>query len=85
MKRLYSATSCGNSARVQKCASRLPYKTHLIAWSSDEDDARMLVGILSPMNSVMNDQLTLKLVDVCFDNALQICKIVAELCKNFED
>ena len=34
----------------------------------------MLLDIPFPMNDVINDQFTLKLVDICFDNTLQILR-----------
>ena len=42
------------------------YKMHLIAWSTDKEDARMLLDMPSSINNVINDQVTLKLADVCF-------------------
>ena len=41
-----------------------------MAWSTDQENARMLLDIPSPMNNVINDQLTLKLFDIYFDNTL---------------
>ena len=37
-----------------------------MASSTDEEDARMLLDILSPINNVINDRFTLKLVDIFF-------------------
>ena len=46
-----------------------------MAWSRNEEEARMLMDIPSPMNNAINDQLNLKSVDICFDNMSQIsCK-----------
>ena len=42
------------------------------AWSTDEEDARMLLDIPYPTNNAINDQLDLKLVDICFDDTLKI-------------
>ena len=43
--------------------------------STHEEDAKMLLDIPSPVNDVVNDQLTLKLIDICFENMLLIlCK-----------
>ena len=41
-------------------------KTHFIAWSTDAKDVKMLLKIASPVNNIINDQLTLNLVDICF-------------------
>ena len=38
-----------------------------------EEDARMLLDILSPINNFTNDQQTLKLVDMCFDMPQTLC------------
>ena len=44
-------------------------------WSTDTDDANMLLGIPFPMNCVIIDQLALNLVAICLDNMLKIlCK-----------
>ena len=44
-------------------------------WSTDTDDAKMLLEILFTTNYVIIDQLALNFVDICFDNTLQIlCK-----------
>ena len=40
--------------------------------STEKEDARMLFHIPLLMNKVINDQLTLKLVIIEFDNTLQI-------------
>ena len=48
------------------------YKTNFTAWSTDEEDERMLPDTPSPMNKVRNHQLDLKLVDICFDNTPKI-------------
>ena len=48
------------------------YRTHLMTWSTDEKDATMLLDIPSAMNININDQFTSKLVDICFNNTLQI-------------
>ena len=46
-----------------------------MARPTDQEDARMLLDISSPMNNVINDQFTLKLVDICFVDTLHItCK-----------
>ena len=46
-----------------------------MAWSTDDEDARILLEIPSPIINATNDQLTLKLVDISFDNTPQIsCK-----------
>ena len=42
---------------------------HLIAESPDED-VRMLLDIPSSIYNVIGDQLTLKSVNICFDNTL---------------
>ena len=42
----------------------------------------MLLDIISTPNKVINDQLTLKSVDVCFVNTLQIlCKLLLSFAK----
>ena len=46
----------------------------MIAWSTDEKDARVLLDILSLMNNVINDQLALNLVDICLDNTLHMLR-----------
>ena len=48
-----------------------------MAQSTDQEDARILLDISFRMNNVINDQYTLKLVDICFDDTLQI------ICKSF--
>ena len=40
--------------------------------STDEENARMMLDVPSPMNNVINDQLILNLVDICFDDTLQV-------------
>ena len=46
-----------------------------MAWSTDADDAKMLLDIPLSMNYVIIDQLVLNLVEICLDNTLQIiCK-----------
>ena len=47
-------------------------KTHLIVWSTDADNAKMLLDIPFPMNQVTTDQLAFNLVDICPDNMIQI-------------
>ena len=39
-----------------------------MVWSTDADDARMLLDIPFPMNQVITDQLGFNLVDICIDN-----------------
>ena len=59
---------------MKKYASHL-IQNALMAWSTDEEDATMLLDIPSPIDNVINVHLNLKLVDICFDNTLQIlCK-----------
>ena len=57
----------------------------LKACLTHKEDATMLRNISSPMNYAKNDPLTLKLVDICLDNTLQIfCKLLlcfAKVCK----
>ena len=83
----YSATFYDNSGRVQKYASRLKR----IWWFgqptlTDADDAKTLLIIPVTINYVIINQLSLNLVDICFDNMLQIlCKSFAMLRKNFEE
>ena len=44
-----------------------------MAWSIDEEDATMLRGDTpSPMNDDINDQFTSKIIEICFDNPLQM-------------
>ena len=45
---------------------------HLMAWLTDPDDAKILLGISFLMNYVLIDQLVLNLVDICLDNTLQV-------------
>ena len=47
---------------------------HLIDWSTDAEDAKMLPDIPSLMNNIINDQLAFNLVDILLDNTLQILK-----------
>ena len=37
-----------------------------MAWSTDAENAKMLLDIPSPMNNAINDQLALNLVDTVF-------------------
>ena len=46
----------------------------LIQCSTDAEDVKMLLDILSPMNNVTNDQLSLNSVHICPDNILQILR-----------
>ena len=48
------------------------YKTHLMVWPTDADDAKMLLEVPFPMNYVTLNQLALHLTDICLDNTLQI-------------
>ena len=66
---------------VQKYVGR--FITKRICWrSTDSDDAKMLLEISFPLNCVIIDQLALNLVDICFDNMLQIsCKSLLCLAK----
>ena len=57
----------------------LTSKTHLMPWSADQEDGKMLLDIPFPMNNVINDQLTLKLIDIYFDNMLQISAKLGKL------
>ena len=43
-----------------------------MVWSTDANDAKMLLDIPVRMNYIIIDQLALNLVDFCFDNTLQI-------------
>ena len=43
-----------------------------MVWSTDADDAKVLLGIPIPMNYLIIDQLVLNSVDICLDNTLQI-------------
>ena len=46
-----------------------------MVWSTDLDDAKMLLDILFPMKYVIIDHLALSSVDICLNNTLQIlCK-----------
>ena len=45
-----------------------------MAWSIDAEDAKILLDIRSLTNNVTNGQLALNLVDICFDNTLQILR-----------
>ena len=48
---------------------------HLMAKSSETEDAKVLLDIPSPMSNVMNVKSAFKLVDICLDNTLEIlCK-----------
>ena len=48
---------------------------HLIVWSNDADDVKMLLDIPFPMNYVIIDQLALNLVDIVLNNTLKTsCK-----------
>ena len=44
---------------------------HLMVWSTDADDVKMLLDIPFPMNDVIIDQLALNLVDTFLKNTLQ--------------
>ena len=45
-----------------------------MAWSTNAEDAKVLLDVPSPVN-IMNDQLDLSSVDICLDYMLQIlCK-----------
>ena len=61
---------------VREC--RLPVvlvrNAHLMAWSTDSEDAKVWLDTPSPMDNVMNDQLALNLVDICLDNMKVLCK-----------
>ena len=49
--------------------------TPLLVWSTDADDAKILLDISFPMNYEIIDQLALNLIDICLGNTLQIlCK-----------
>ena len=57
-----------------------------MVWSSDVDDAKMLLDIPFPMSQVITDQLAFNLVDICLDNTLQIlCNSLLCFAKNWED
>ena len=56
----YSETLCDNSEGVQ-IAKLFQYKTHLVACSTNAEDARKVLDTTSPMNDVLNDQLILNL------------------------
>ena len=43
-----------------------------MVWSTDADDAKMLLDIPFPIDFVLIDQLALNLADICLDNTLQI-------------
>ena len=45
-------------------------QTHLLVWSTNPEDARMLQDITFSINRVIIDQLVFNLVDICFDNTL---------------
>ena len=46
-----------------------------MVWSTDADDAKMLLGILFPMSQAIIDQLALNTAQICLDNTLKIlCK-----------
>ena len=48
-----------------------------MVWSTDADDAKMILDILFPMNYVTIDQLALNLVDICLNSTLQmLCKLL---------
>ena len=45
-------------------------------WSTDEEDAKMLLDIPSPMNNVISDPFTLELTDISLNNTRQkLCKL----------
>ena len=50
---------------------------HLMVWSTDAEDAKMLLDILFSIDYVIVGQLGLNLVNICLDNTLQI------FCKSF--
>ena len=41
-------------------------------WSTAVEDAKNSTGHSFPTNNVINDHVTLNLVDICLDNKLQI-------------
>ena len=43
-----------------------------MVFSTDTDDAEMLLDIPFPMNQVITDQLAFNVVDICLANMLQI-------------
>ena len=43
-----------------------------MVWSTDVDDARMLLDILFPINYVIIDQFALNVIGICLDNMRQI-------------
>ena len=51
------------------------YKTHRLVWSTDADDAKMLLDIPPPMNYVIIGKLALNSVNIRFYNKLKaLCK-----------
>ena len=44
------------------------YKTHLMVWSTDADDVKMVRNIPFPLNYVIIDQLALNLVHIFLNN-----------------
>ena len=81
----YSATFCdshnsqslfSNFLRQQRDSAEIYqsfwHKTHLMVWSTDTDDAKMLLDIPLPMNYVMIHQLALNLLNICLDHTLQL-------------
>ena len=83
----YSSTFHDNGEkRVRECATVL-IQMHLMVCSTDTEDTKMLLDILSPVN-VINNQLASNLVDNCLDDMLQklyFLKIVVMLCNDFGD
>ena len=45
-----------------------------MVWSTNADDAKMLLDIPLPMNNVIIDQSALNLYDSCLDTTLQILR-----------
>ena len=45
-----------------------------MVWSTNADDAEMLVDIHFPMNLLIIEKSTLNLIDICVDNTLQISR-----------
>ena len=48
---------------IKEHSEKIPYKMHLMAWSTNAEDAKTLVDIPFPVNNIINDHLALKVID----------------------
>ena len=76
--------SCNFLQQHLECRNMLTVliRNRFEVWSTDADDAKMLLDIPFPMSQVITDQLAFNSVNICLDNMLQI---LCMLCKNWED